>query len=184
MSRVVGIDVGKKGGIVYGDNINEAFTIPYPETGQEFFDLGKKIWQPGAKVFIEKTIGTVYRTGGAKCPTCFAPKHIKQMDVSARVLNFHNGCFKVALNPFKVTSLAPASWRRLVFGYHLLRPQDVSHKQRELEFAREKFPNLPWGRWSTGCPKGDNKILGQSAAACIYWLGHKIGKEFILEEKE
>ena len=95
------------------------------------------------------------------------------MDVAARVLNFHNGCFKVALNPFKVTSLAPASWRKLIFGSHLLRVGEESHKQRELELARENFPDLPWGRWKEGCPKGDNKVCGMAAAACLYILGHK-----------
>ena len=63
MGRVVGIDVGTRGGIVYGDNPSEALTVKYPETGQEFFDLGKMLWEPGAIVIIEKTIGTVYRTG-------------------------------------------------------------------------------------------------------------------------
>jgi len=175
---LIAIDPGKTGAVIGGDSPETAEAIDYPTTPEEFYYFAKNYWEPGSKVIIEKTIGTVW-LGGEKCGRCYAPKNLAQNDKAARVMNLHKGLWQTALVPFKeVTEPAPVTWRRLWCGDGR-KYKGHEWKRQELFFARDRFPLLNWRKYKTAEPPTSPgaKIYGLSAAACLFWVIYHKGRD-------
>lgn len=171
-SGVIAVDPGAFGAVVCGSSLDDVHVGIYPRNSLEHLHWKAKHWQPGLAFYYEKRPVTNKVPGGA------IKMHQQGFDDGCWVV--HSACFH------QKCTLAPQSWRRVVFGYF----KKVNQYPKSIFGRSQKYPkgSLSWksAEWrltklltkeklidAEKMRKSDNRDFGISASFCIWLAGMK-----------